>query len=96
MKDESATGSASDVIFLLSYHVLSRIFFWQNLTSPGCRYLEFWDDGDCLDLLGPGELDVMTNADWRLRGPLAGIFSASRGREDFAEWDLDPGHIFRT
>lgn len=38
----------------------------------------------------------MTNADRRLRGPLAGIFSSGRGREDFAEWDLDPGHILRT
>lgn len=52
--------------------------------------LEVGDDGDGLDLPGPGELDVVADAVGGFRRCLAGVDAAGRGREDLAERDLDP------
>jgi hypothetical protein len=55
--------------------------------------LEVGDDGDGLDLLGPGELDVVADAVRRVRGLLARVLAAGRRGEHLTKRDLCPGDV---
>lgn len=66
----------------------------QHFTGEVSGDLEVWDDGDGLDLLGPGELDVVADSVGRLRRGLARVDAACRGGQDFAEGDLDALDVF--
>ncbi len=46
----------------MAYHIRPRILRRQHLARLGCGDLELGDDGDGLDLGGPGEFDVVANA----------------------------------
>jgi hypothetical protein len=65
----------------------------QNLTCLSCGYLKLGDDGDCLDLLAPWELDVVADAERRRWRTLTGIHTACRGRKDLAQRDFHPRNV---
>jgi hypothetical protein len=58
-----------------------------------CSNLEIRDDGNSLDLLGPGELDMVTDSVRRVRGLLSGVFASSGRREDLTERNFCSGYI---
>lgn len=76
-----------------TYHVRTSVLLGKNLASTMRGNLEVWDNGDGLDLLGPGELDVMSDTDGRVRGLLARVLSSGRRREDLAQGDLCSGNV---
>jgi|SRR5687767_15051446 hypothetical protein len=78
-----------------THHVWSRVLLWQNLAGLVRRDDEVRDDGNGLDLLRPGELDVVANAVWRLWWPLASVFTPCWGRKHFTERNLCAGGILR-
>lgn len=71
-----------------TYHIRARVLRRENRSRLGRGDLEIGDDGHGLDLLGPGELDVMANPPWWVRGPHACVDASRRGREDLGQWDL--------
>jgi hypothetical protein len=78
---------------MCTYDILSRVVSREDLARLCGRDLELRDDGNSLDLLAPRELDVLADVERRLRGDLAGIYTACRGRENLAQWNLYPGDI---
>lgn len=58
-----------------------------------CSNLEIRDDGNGLDLLGPRELDVVTNSVGRVRGLLSSILSSGWRRENLTERDFCAGDV---
>jgi len=57
------------------------------------RHHKVRDDGHGLDLLGPRKLDVVADADGRLRRLLARVDAAGRRRQDLAQGNLDASHV---
>lgn len=76
-------------------HVLARVVRRQDLARLGRRHLERGHDGDGLDLLGPGELDVVADAEGRHGRALAGVLTTCRRGQDFAQGDFDTCDILR-
>lgn len=60
-----------------------------------CSNLEIGDDGNGLDLLSPGELDMVTDSVRRVRGLLSGIFTSGGRGEDLTERNFCSGYILR-
>lgn len=78
---------------LSTYHINSGILLWKHLTGSVCWDLEIGDDSNGLDLLTPGELDVVTNSERRRRGLLSGILTSSWCGEDFTDGDFSAGNV---
>ena len=78
---------------LNTYDIRTGILGGQNLTGLGGRDLELGDDGDGLDLGGPGELDVVADAVRGRRGLDARVDAALRGGQHLAEGDLLAGDV---
>lgn len=66
----------------------------QHPTSLVSRNFKLGDDGNGLDFRSPRELDVVANAERRLRGLHPSVLAACRSREHFTEGDLCACHVF--
>lgn len=77
-----------------TYNIGTGVVRRQDLAGKVGGDLEVGNDGDGLNLLGPGELDVVADAVGRLGRGLAGVDAAGRGGEDLAERDLDALDVF--
>lgn len=60
-----------------------------------CSNLEIRDNSNSLDLLGPGELDMVTDSVRRVRGLLSSIFTSGGCRENLTERNFCSGYILR-
>ncbi len=78
-----------------THHILAGILERQHRSRFVCRYLEFGDNGDGLDLASPGEFNVMADPVRRLGRLDAGIDTACRRGKHLAKRNLHPGHILR-
>lgn len=76
-----------------TYHISSRVLLGENSTGLVGGDLEVGDDGHGLDLLGPGELDVVTDSMRRVRGRLASVLTTGWRRKNLAEGDFCPRDV---
>jgi hypothetical protein len=59
-----------------------------------CSNLEIRDDGNSLDLLGPRELDMVTDSVRRVRGLLSSILSSSWRRKNLTKRNFCTSNVF--
>jgi hypothetical protein len=58
-----------------------------------CSNLEVRDNSNSLDLLGPGELDMVTNSVGRVRRLLARVLTSGWRRENFTKRNFGSGNV---
>lgn len=79
-----------------TYHVLARVLCRQDSSSLRRSHLKVGDDSHGLDLLGPGELDMVTDADWWARWRDACVNTARRSRKHLCQRDFNTSHVLSS
>ena len=78
-----------------THNIGSGVGLWQDPTGIGGREHEIGNDGNGLDLLGPGKLPIMADAYRGLWWSLARIDSPCGRGQDFTQRDLLAGDVLR-